>query len=263
MKAVIIAAGPGTRLRPLTANQPKCMLEINGVSILQRLILRFKEQGIEDVTVIRGYQGEKINVPRVTFVENREYAGNNILHSLMKARSVLQEASRTNNSVVISYSDILFEAGVLLTLLDTPSALALVVDTGWLASYTGRSDHPLEEAEAVLLDENRRVRSIAKNLFAGRPPAGDHGEFIGLWKCSPEGAGTVLRHFDRLHSRLGADEPFQSAHRWQAAYLTDLFQEMIDQGEEIEAVLISGGWTEIDTMQDYRRILQREPAGDA
>ncbi len=263
MKAIVIAAGPGTRLRPLTEDRPKCMLEINGQTILQRMVRRFEEQGIDDVTVIRGYRGEKIDLPRITCVENQAYAGNNILHSLMTARHVLHDACRRGAGVVVSYSDILFESGVLRSLLDTPSALALVVDSGWLAGYHGRSDHPLEEAETVLLDNNRRVRRIAKNLFAGQPPSAHHGEFIGLWKCTAEGVETVLRHFDRLNQGLGPDEPFQCADRWQTAYLTDFFQELVDEGEDIEAVLISGGWLEIDTEQDYRRALRQKIARDA
>jgi choline kinase len=237
------------------------MLEVGGVPIIRRLADRFSEQGVEEVTVIRGYQGWKIDLPGADFVDNHDYAGTNILHSLIRARRVFEEAGRNGDRVVISYSDIVIEARVLSTLLEERADLALAVDTDWLAGYAGRSDHPPEEAEVVLLEGNRQVKRIAKNLFPGGPPAGNHGEFIGLWQCSAAGARTVLRHVDRLERRLRPDDPFQGAARWREAYLTDLFQEMIDQGEEIKAALIAGGWVEIDTEQDYRRAQARQWPG--
>ena len=257
MQAIIIAAGTGTRLAPLTRNRPKCMLEIGGRPILQRLADRLAGAGIGEVTVIRGYLAHRVTLPGARFVENRQYASNNILHSLMTARGVLEAAARSGETVVVSYADIVFDASVLDRLLASPSPLALVVDTDWQSAYGGRTDHPPAEAEAVRFDEERRVRAIAKNLFEGPPPSGGHGEFIGLWKCAGGGAEALLGHFDRIDRALGPDDPFRTAARWQEAYLTDLFQEMIDGGEAIDAVTVSGGWMEIDTEQDYHRARAR------
>ncbi len=234
------------------------MLDLNGTTLLQRMVQCFRDQGIREVTVIRGYLGQMIDLPGLGYVENPRYATNNILHSLMTARAVLEEACRNGDSVVVSYSDILFETALLRQLLESSAPLALMVDTHWEAAYAGRSDHPPAEAENVLLDRDQRVLRIAKNLFDGMPPEGNHGEFIGLWKCTADGAGTLLRHFDRIDRLLGPDDPFQKALRWHSAYLTDLFQEMIDRGEAIDAVPVAGGWMEIDTEQDYRRALARE-----
>ena len=60
MKAIIIAAGQGTRLRPYTADRPKCMVEINGVSLIERQVKTMRDAGIDDIVVIRGYRGKQI-----------------------------------------------------------------------------------------------------------------------------------------------------------------------------------------------------------
>ena len=67
MKAIIIAAGPCKRLMPLTDELPKCMLKINGKPILRNTIELFRNNGINDISVIRGYKKEKINFPNVTY----------------------------------------------------------------------------------------------------------------------------------------------------------------------------------------------------
>lgn len=83
MKAIIIAAGPATRLRPLTDDLPKCMLKIKGKPIIQNTIELFRKKGVNDISVIRGYKKEKINFPDITYFENKNFLNNNILHSLM------------------------------------------------------------------------------------------------------------------------------------------------------------------------------------
>lgn len=106
MKAIIIAAGPCKRLRPLTDELPKCMLKIHGKPIIQNTVDMFRSNGINDISVIRGYKKEKINLPDITYFENKDFWNNNILHSLICARAKLEEAIKTGEDVVMTYSDI-------------------------------------------------------------------------------------------------------------------------------------------------------------
>ena len=92
MKAIILAAGPGSRLRPLTNSLPKCMLPIKGKPILQNILDLFRANGVADITVVTGHQGDKITDPNISRVVNRDYLNNNILHSMMCARAKLEEA---------------------------------------------------------------------------------------------------------------------------------------------------------------------------
>ena len=100
--AVIVAAGLGSRLKGLTKDTPKCMLELNGKSILQHQIDSFSENGISEISVIRGYKKNKINLDGLRYFENDDFQNNNILNSIFYAEKAI------DGNVIISYSDIVF-----------------------------------------------------------------------------------------------------------------------------------------------------------
>ena len=253
MKAIVIAAGPCTRLRPLTDDTPKCMLKVNGKSILGHIIEIYRDNGVKDISVIRGYRKEKINFNDVTYFDNVDFWNNNILHSLMCARPKIEEAQKLGEDVIVSYSDILYEDSVVKDLLESEKDISAIVDIDWWDYYDGRTDHPIEEAENVILDKNKKMLKIGKHIFTHGIHKDSQGEFIGLWKFTPTGIAVFLRHFDRLNAKLEMTEPFQNAKEWQKAYMTDIFQEMIDMGEIIYCVPIQKKWQEFDTVQDFQK----------
>ena len=250
MKAIIIAAGMCKRLRPLTNNLPKCLLKINGKTILDNMLDILKMNNISDISIIRGYAKEKINKVGMKYYENNNFENNNILHSLMYAR---KEIENTTEDVIISYSDIFYEGFVLEELLKSKESISVVVDTNWEDYYKGRTDHPIAEAENVIFDNKLNILKIGKKVFNESISKTNQGEFIGLWKFNPIGARIFLNHFDRLNSRLSLTDPFQNAKEWQKAYMTDIFQKMIDNGEKINCTIIKNGWKEFDTIQDFLR----------
>ena len=254
MKGIIIAAGPCKRLRPLTDDLPKCMLPVKGKPIIQNTIELFRKNGIGDIAVVRGYKGHKINFSGITYFENNDFWNNNILHSLMFARPKLEEAMKKGEDVIITYSDIWYNDSVVKNLLKAKEAIASIVDTDWHDYYNGRTDHPIEEAENIIMDDSKRILKIGKHVFTHDTPKDKQGEFIGLWKFSPEGIKIFLKHFDRLNSSLKMTEPYQNAKEWQKSYITDIFQEMINKGEILHCVTIKKNWAEFDTLQDYKRL---------
>ncbi len=254
MKGIIIAAGICKRLRPITDNTPKCMLKINGKSILDRIIFAFRDNGVDDIAVVRGYAKEKINFSDLTYYENDDFYNNNILHSLMFAREHMEKALNENQDIVISYSDIIYESEMVRKLVESKHPIASIVDVDWQDYYGGRTDHPIDEAEHVVFDDDMKIIRIGKHVFTGEESEDRQGEFIGLWKFTPEGIKIFLKHFDRLNSTLSMTDPYQNTKEWQKSYITDIFQEMIDQGEEIHAVVVSKGWKEFDTVQDFQNI---------
>lgn len=254
MKAIIIAAGPSKRLRPLTSNLPKCMLKIDGKPIIQNTMELFRANGINDISIIRGWKGEKINFPKVTYFKNTDFWNNNILHSLMYARAKLEEAIKEKEEILITYSDIWYNDSVVKKLIKDGHDIAAVVDIDWQDYYNGRTDHPISEAENVIMGSKKRMLKIGKHIFTDETPKNKQGEFIGFWKFAPKGIKIFLRHFDRLNKKLKKTDPFQNAKEWQKSYITDIFQEMIDKREKIYCVLIQKNWKEFDTVQDFMRI---------
>jgi len=254
MKAIIIAAGPCQRLRPLTDELPKCMLKVHGKPIVQNIMDTFRANGINDISIVRGYKKEKMDFPDVTYFENTDFWNNNILHSLMFARPKIEEAIGKGEDVVMTYSDIWYSDSVVKALLESKDDIASIVDTDWHGYYEGRTDHPIEEAENVITDDDKRMLKIGKHIFTHDTPKDKQGEFIGLWKFTAEGAKIFLNHFDRLNSTLGMTDPYQNTKEWQKSYITDIFQEMIDKGGKLYCVLIKKNWAEFDTVQDFKRL---------
>ena len=70
MKAVILAAGEGKRLRPLTNSIPKCLVDLHGKSLLQRQLDVFKNSNISNIIIVKGYQSKSLNLPNIKYYEN-------------------------------------------------------------------------------------------------------------------------------------------------------------------------------------------------
>ena len=243
---IIIAAGLGSRLKKYTDNLPKCMLDFAGKTLLQRQLEAFKINGLNKISVIRGFKKEKINYPDLTYFENKDYKNNNILNSLMYAEEAL------NGHVIVSYSDILFEKEVVKRLMESEHDISIVVDIDWRGYYINRKDHPINEAENVIFDANNNVVEIGK-ILTGKHDV--HGEFIGMLKLSPRGSEIFKKHFHRAKD-LYWNKPFQRAKTFQKAYITDIIQDMTDLGVPIHCVIIERGWKEIDTEEDYINALK-------
>ncbi len=244
-KALIIAAGLGSRLKKHTENLPKCMLDFGGKTLLQRQLDAYKKNNIKDISLIRGYKKEKINYKGLKYFENDDYKNNNILNSIFYAEKAI------NGNIIISYSDILFDSSVVKRTIESNHDISVVVDIDWRGYYVGRKDHPISEAENVIFNSNNEVEKIGK-INTGNEEV--HGEFIGMIKLSNRGTEIFKEHFYRL-KKIYWNKPFQRAKIFQKAYLTDFIQELVDIGIKVHCVIIESGWKEIDTVEDYKKAL--------
>ena len=244
-KALIIAAGLGSRLKKHTENLPKCMLDFGGKTLLQRQLDAYKKNSIKEIAVIKGYKKEKINYTGIKYFENTDFKNNNILNSIFYAEDFI------NDNIIISYSDILFDSTVVKRTLQSDHDISVVVDIDWRGYYVGRKDHPISEAENVIFNSNNEVEKIGK-INTGNEEV--HGEFIGMIKLSNRGCEIFKEHFNRL-KKLYWNKPFQRAAIFQKAYLTDFIQELVDIGIKVHCVIIESGWKEIDTVEDYKKAL--------
>ncbi len=252
MRAIIIAAGQGTRLRPYTANVPKCMVPINGKTLLERQIDAFRNIGIDDIVVIRGYLGKAIQYPNVTYVDNVHFKQNNILESLFCAKKYLV------GDVIVSYGDIVYHPNILLGLAKSNAPSALVVDIDWKKTYENRTDHPSSEAELCKIvsvqDDyipgpgNHRIIELGKHVSEEEGVA----EFIGLAKFSAASIARLQALYEKALLK-GQNHQYVFAPTIRKAYLTDLLNHAIEEEEWMYPYYIKGGWREIDTVQDYER----------
>ena len=244
-KCLIVAAGLGSRLKGHTEHNPKCMLDFGGKTLLQRQLSSYKNNGIEDISLIRGYKKNKINYKGIKYFDNKDYKDNNILNSIFYGEEVI------NGNIIISYSDILFEPFVVKRAIESDHDISVIVDVDWRDYYIGRNEHPLSEAENVIFNSNNEVVKIGK-IASDKEEV--HGEFIGMIKLNHRGCEIFKQNFHRV-KKLYWNKPFQRAKIFQKAYLTDMIQELVDIGVKVHCVMIERGWKEIDTVEDYKKAL--------
>ena len=240
MKAIILAAGLGSRLDHLTRNSPKCLLEVAGNSILQHQIDALRESGADDIAIVKGYLADRINLPGCRYYINEDYESTNMLSSLMCA------SEEMTTEFIATYSDILFEPRVVSELMSCTDDIAVVIDTDWRARYAGRDQHPVSEAEKVICDGDFNLQQIGKELTS---QASVTGEFIGMMKCSTSGAEMIKCYYEKARAAFGQG-PFINAKFFANAYLTDLLQFLLQEGISIRGVPVQRGWVEIDTAED-------------
>ncbi|MCB9707335.1 MAG: isocitrate lyase/phosphoenolpyruvate mutase family protein [Myxococcales bacterium] len=250
--AVILDAGYEAELGTLIEDRPRAMLDIRGKTLLERQIEVLNSCSIKDIVVVRGYLKDRIDVPNIRTYDNDDYKDTGEAVSLFKADKELSKR------VVVLYGDVLFERSVLEKLLRSPSDITIAVDR----SVTERSDH--SKRDLVSLDVPRADKATDRFFTSDAPsrvtqigtsiqPDKASGEFVGMMMLTEHGC-RIFR--ESWHSALKkpAAKPYHEAERVQDAKLTDVLQDIVDQGGDVHAVDIYKGWTEIGSFDDYKRV---------
>ena len=237
MNVIILAAGQGTRLRPYTDNKPKCLVEVEGISLLDRQldILRAKP-AVSKLIIVGGYCWEALKGRSDVLLVNEAYMKTNMVYSLYVAREFL------TGDVLISYGDIVYSGKILDKLVAFDGSVGVAIDEGWEAYWCSRFDDPLDDAETLKIDASGLITEI------GRKPSHIseiEGQYMGLVKLAPEGA-TLFSNIIR-DAFSGRDDN----HRiWDISYLTDLLMALIETGAPVSAVCHNEPWAEVDTRED-------------
>jgi len=243
MKAIIIAAGSGTRIQSTLKKIPKSLLDINGKTLLELQVSILRNNGINDIIVITGSNHEKFDLKNIRYIKDEDHDEHDILFSLMAA------IDEIFGDVLILYSDIIFEEKIFQQILESQNDIGVVIDLDWKKSYADRSAHPTSEAENVLIYK-QRIKKIKKNIQTANIEE-KIGEFLGILKLSNKGSTIFVDRFNQLKNNH--EGKFHDAPSIKKAYLTDMIQELIDSGNSVSPILINGKWCEIDTEQDLER----------
>lgn len=257
MKVIILAAGQGTRLRPLTDDRPKCMVEVNGTSIIERQLDIMYACGIEqkDITIIAGYRGDvlkkKFETSSLNFIINTEYETTNMVYSLMCARAFME----TQKDILISYGDIIYNENVLRKILKSKADASVVVDDGWYSYWSERCENPLDDAETLMFNENDILTEIGqKTTDLQRVQA----QYIGLMRFQESGLQAMLDVAGKAKEWSAQGVPlWRTSRTYDKMYMTDLLQGMIDEKYALKAVHINRGWFEIDDCADLKVVEAR------
>lgn len=241
MRAIILAAGEGTRLRPHTADKPKCLVPLAGRPLLAWQVDALRAAGITDITVVTGYRAEQVDALGLSTVHNSRFDRTNMVASLMCARHLLDGAA----PVVVAYGDLVYEPGVVRALIACDSPIAITVDSQWRRLWDLRMADPLADAETLVLDEQGNVLEVGR-----KPESYDQiqGQYMGLIGLSADFAPRLVEIYDRLDP----DGPYDGRDR-DNMYMTSFLQYLIDHETPVAAVTVQGGWLEVDTTEDLER----------
>lgn len=235
-KAIILAAGIGTRLRPLTNDRPKCLVKLAGKPLLEHQISVLQSVGIFDIHVVGGYLAKKLERPDITLHENSDFETTNMVYTLFQAEQELAG----DKDVIISYGDIVYEANVLEKLLECEGQVCVASDRQWLRYWRARFTDPLEDAETFRVDDQGKILELGKT-----PETVDdvEGQFIGLLKFRHDALPELRNVWYALQESLSPGTA-------EKMYTTDFLQQLIDEDWELRPVFIENGWAEVDSQGD-------------
>jgi choline kinase len=234
MKALILAAGRGSRMGTLTDDRPKGLMTLRGRTLLDWQLSALREAGITQVGLITGYRRELLSHLADLEFHNPRWAQTNMVSSLRCAQGWLAQ-----ETCIVSYSDIVYSADAVRSLASSTADLAVAYDPHWLELWTRRFGDPLLDAETFRMDPEGALAEI------GQKPghvSDVQGQYMGLLRFTPR-AWSV---FTDIHSALPPD-------RQDRIHMTGMLQHVIDSGRlPVAAVPYSGEWGEFDTAQDLR-----------
>ena len=237
VSGIVLAASRGEQLGELTADRPKCMLDIRGQPLLHRLLSTFRECGLGDLSVVRGYRKEAIDVPGTATFDNDAYDDTGEVASLAAA------GERLAGACVVSYGDILFKRYILEGLLEAEGDIVLAVDAHWRSRLDVAPNRHRDLVAASrpysghYLDDERVGLS---RIGATCAPEDADGEWIGLAKLSAKGAERVRAEIDAM----AADGSLAKAG------LPELFSRITAAGEPVLVHYITGHWLDVNDAVD-------------
>lgn len=241
MKAIILAAGRGSRMKDLTDDRPKCLVELRGKALLEWQLEALREAGISEIAIVTGYKHELLSNRGLVEFHNPRWAETNMVSSLACAQEWLQK-----EQCIVSYSDIFYNPAAVKSLMNCTAALAITYDPNWLDLWTRRFGDPLLDAETFRMNSDNTLTEIGSKPKSIQEI---QGQYMGLLRFTPEGWAEIAR------IRLGL--PYKLCDKM---HMTGTLQKVIDEKRvHIATVSYEGEWGEVDSAEDlYSYIDLRE-----
>ena len=235
MQALILAAGMGKRLKNLTRDNTKCMVKVNGVTLIDRMLHQLEGQQLSRIVIVVGYEGQKlidyigtlgITTP-IEFVNNPVYDRTNNIYSLALAKDWL-----CREDTILMESDIIFEDSVLEAVIEDPRETVALVD-----KYRSWMDET-----CVKLGQDDEITEFIPESKFRYDEVGEYYKTVNIYKFS--------RHFSETQY-VPFVEAYQSTHAQNGKYEQVLRIMTLLDNPEIRACRLNGQkWYEIDDIQD-------------
>ena len=228
-RALILAAGRGSRMNDLTDDKPKCFNQVGGRTLLEWQVAAIKGGGIDDIYVVTGYKAEMFDSICLKCINNFDWETTNMVSSFLCARSLFSEP------LLVSYSDILYNYEIVQALRKSTHGTVISYDIAWRELWEKRFDNPLDDAESFRVEEDGRISEIGRRVNDIKTI---NGQYMGLMK------------FDELALAKIASWVVSQGEAAAKIDMTMMLQGLITEGSSIYGLAVNGNWCEVDSARD-------------
>jgi len=234
LKAIILAAGRGSRMKGLTKDKPKCLVKLHGKSLLEWQLLALRECEIKEIAIVTGYRHNMFASFNLKEFHNYNWETTQMVASLACAKEWLEK-----DKCIVSYGDIFYDKTAIQSLIKSNADLAITYDPYWLKLWEDRFGDPLLDAETFRIDENGTLLEIGnKPNFTSEV----QGQYMGLLRFTPKG----WYEFQNFRNSISLKE----ADKLDMTKTLKLFlkKSLIP----IHTLSYKGKWGEVDTESDLK-----------
>ena len=231
MKAVILAAGRGSRLGHYTTDIPKTLNKVAQKSIIEYIISSLKSAGINHVIIISGYQSHLLNQYADTMIINEEWASTNMVASLLCAKQFFSE------NLIISYSDVIYSSETVMSLKNQKKDIVVPYYLGWKKLWEMRFSDPLSDLESFCINQEGSILDIGQKVNAFNDI---QGQFMGILRFTPRAFGWIEQYLSSKKKDIAQMD------------MTTLLRGLIAKGHSLHGMPVNDLWMEIDNPKDLQ-----------
>lgn len=232
MKAIILAAGRGSRLGSLTDQRPKALVEFNAIPLIERTVNTLRAGGISEIGIVAGYRSDMLAAYADRLFINPLWSTTGIRQSLSAAQAWLDD-----EPCVVSYGDIFYSPALVRNLTQAQGDIVLGYDPHAVELWQQRFEQPLDDMERFVIDNGQicEIGHRAQSLEQIQ------GQYMGLFKLTPAGWRGLNEQLTDL-----------STEQRDRVDMTSLFSLAIEAGIRVQGVPTHEPWGEIDCPSDVR-----------
>jgi choline kinase len=226
MKLIILAAGIGSRLRPVTLEKPKCLLPIGKTSIMGRIIKQFKKNKIKNILIVTGHlseQIEKLYKKSCRIIYYPRYKTTNNFHTLWYIRKEL------NDDCIIVFSDLIVEDSIVKNILKSNYDITVAIDSSVIRNNTMFIKHKNSFLQSIAITKKKEAT----------------GNFIGILSLKKKHINLFLNHMSLLLKKSVND------------YYVTILNSIIRDNIVVNILDVAKMyWREVDTISEYKKVLR-------
>jgi len=238
-KAIILAAGRGSRMGKETEHKPKCMTNLFGKTLLQWQIESLEKSNIQEIEMVTGYKSDVLSKYLKKTYFNPNWKNTNMVSSLFCVPEI-------NCDTIISYSDIVYDFNHVINLNNSKYDITITADLIWNNLWEERFETPLDDAE-TFVSQNSVLKSIGLKTNSINDI---QAQFMGLLKVTEKGWKLMYETFKSFSFR-----------EQQEMDMTKLLNHLVNKDIQVNIVFVKGRWCECDTYQDvllYEKLIQQD-----